>query len=160
MKLSAPARALAGAPVRVRVTSSDRGSGLTAAPDVAFGDGRRARAATPTHRYVARGWRTVTATVFDHAGNHASVHARVRVAELAMVLNGRSVWVGLGRRDAVVVRVERGRKVVQTVRKALKAGAHRIQLKRRLKPGRYAVSVSARGSTLTRTLVVRRTVHR
>jgi hypothetical protein len=160
LRLAGPMRALAGAPVRVRVTSSDRGSGVTAAPDVAFGDGRRARAAQATHRYVAAGWRTVTATVFDHAGNRSSAHLRLRIAELATVLRGRTLWVSVGRRDAVVVRVKRGRKVVQTVRKTLKPGAHRIQLERRLKPGRYAVSVSARGSTLARTLVVRRTVHR
>ncbi len=159
LRLSAPARALAGARVRVRVSSSDQGSGLTAPPDVAFGDGRRARAATATHRYAAAGWRTITATVFDHAGNRSSVHLRVRVAELATALRGRAVWVSLGRRDAVVVRVKRGRKVVQTIRKTLKPGAHRIQLRKRLKPGRYSVSVAARKSTVTRALLVRPLKH-
>jgi hypothetical protein len=66
----------------VRVTVSDRASGVdVGATRVAFGDGHDANGrASATYVYPRPGTYTILAEVRDRAGNHATVHIRVRVA--------------------------------------------------------------------------------
>jgi hypothetical protein len=65
----------------VRVTVRDHASGVDAAATrIAFGDGHHSNGHTSTtHRYADPGLYTITAQVRDKAGNHATVHLRVKV---------------------------------------------------------------------------------
>lgn len=75
--VAVPGSAVAGTPVGVSASASDR----TGAPALswAFGDGTAADGGAPTHTYAAAGAFTVTVTATDAAGNKASTTRLIQV---------------------------------------------------------------------------------
>jgi hypothetical protein len=148
LRLQAARTLLAGDRLRLRATTSDRGSGIAAPPLVRFGDGATAKGRTVEHRFSRPGRFTMRVTSVDRAGNSVTASRSVRVVALLVEPAG-------GGRPAVFVRRARPGRV-----RVLVAGAptRTLRLGRSLRriglgplaPGVHRVTIVAGAARATR----------
>jgi hypothetical protein len=142
---------LAGTPLVVTASASDRGSGVAGVPVVVFGDGSTANGSRVRHRFSRPGRYTLGVTSVDRVGNSTTARQSVRVAALL-------VEPSTGTKPAIWVRRARPGNVRVRLGGALVRSLHVGPAPRRillgaLKHGVYRVTViagPARASRLVR----------
>jgi PKD repeat protein len=77
LRVSSPRRVRK--PVRITTVAQDRGPAGIDHVQIDFGDGKKSRRRSVTHRYAKRGRYTIVARAYDKAGNVTAKRVHVRV---------------------------------------------------------------------------------